>query len=256
MNNVQRFVGSLADSIGASLTWADRVGVESAVLQVCTTLLAIVTGYAILVTVLGLIGRVATRSGVASHSGQVALALTTGPVRRAMVALIGPSLVASSVLATPGAATATEPEPVTPTTERVASGSRGELADASDESAPEPDPIPTMQLAPEAEEPIDTTVDAPSEIDEQTPVPLDPPDQAPDPAAQPTVGEWRIEPGDHLWRVAEETVAEVRGTTDLADVTSYWLALIETNRSTLVDPDNPDLVYPGQRFVLPPMGGS
>ena len=32
---------------------------------------------------------------------------------------------------------------------------------------------------------------------------------------------------------------------------AYWRRLIEANRGRLVDPDDPDLVLPGQRFVLP-----
>ena len=102
-----------------------------------------------------------------------------------------------------------------------------------------------MQALPESEELDHTMADPP-------PGPLEP-DQITDPES---VDEWVIEPGDHLWQVAEETVTELWGSADPADVTSYWLTLIETNRSRLVDPDNPDLVYPGQRFVLPPIGGS
>ena len=36
-----------------------------------------------------------------------------------------------------------------------------------------------------------------------------------------------------------------------AEIRPYWLALIERNRSSLVDPANPDLIFPGQVFQLP-----
>ncbi len=38
-----------------------------------------------------------------------------------------------------------------------------------------------------------------------------------------------------------------------AEVVPYWLSLIQANRSTLADEGNPDLVYPGQVFTLPPV---
>ncbi|MEA3217179.1 MAG: resuscitation-promoting factor RpfA [Acidimicrobiia bacterium] len=60
-------------------------------------------------------------------------------------------------------------------------------------------------------------------------------------------------PGDHLWAVAEERVADVLqrpGTDD--EITTYWLRLVQLNRAELADPDNPDLVFPGQTIRLPP----
>lgn len=64
---------------------------------------------------------------------------------------------------------------------------------------------------------------------------------------------WTIAPGDHLWGVAETTLerAWARPPTD-PETTPYWQAVIELNRGRLADPANPDLVYPGQIFDLPP----
>jgi nucleoid-associated protein YgaU len=53
--------------------------------------------------------------------------------------------------------------------------------------------------------------------------------------------------------VAEERVADVLqrpGTDD--EITTYWLRLVQLNRAELADPDNPDLVFPGQTIRLPP----
>lgn len=63
---------------------------------------------------------------------------------------------------------------------------------------------------------------------------------------------WTSAPGDHLWHVAEATLARSwgRAPTD-AEVAPYWTGLIEANRDVLADPDNPDLIHPGQTFRLP-----
>jgi len=63
---------------------------------------------------------------------------------------------------------------------------------------------------------------------------------------------WIVEPGDHLWSISEQLVAANtdRPASD-AEVGRYWLRLIETNRSSLPDPTNPDLIYPGMRLRLP-----
>lgn len=68
----------------------------------------------------------------------------------------------------------------------------------------------------------------------------------------PAAREWVARPGDHLWHVAEATLAAEWGRppTD-AEVAPYWTAVIEANRGVLVDPSNPDLIHPGQTFTLP-----
>lgn len=67
---------------------------------------------------------------------------------------------------------------------------------------------------------------------------------------------WRVKPGDHLWSVAERTLARARATRpDDADVAAYWRTVIERNRDRLVDPGNPDLLFPGQLLVLPAVPG-
>lgn len=122
-----------------------------------------------------------------------------------------------------------------------------------------PRPSPTMSTTP-------TTVVAPS------PPTTDPPQGAPQPATAPPApagnpmarstpvplgagepGTWTIAPGDHLWRVAERTLAGAweRPPTD-AETSAYLRDLIETNRDRLAVPGHPDLVYSGQVFALPP----
>lgn len=63
---------------------------------------------------------------------------------------------------------------------------------------------------------------------------------------------WTVRPGDHLWRIAHDTTSARLGRPATeAEVAPYWKQLIETNRPRLVDPNNPDLIFPGQVFVLP-----
>jgi nucleoid-associated protein YgaU len=65
----------------------------------------------------------------------------------------------------------------------------------------------------------------------------------------------QVVPGDNLWTIARDPLAEVRGGADeptLRKVAAYWLRVVEANRDRLVSGD-PDLIYPGERIVLPPV---
>ena len=60
---------------------------------------------------------------------------------------------------------------------------------------------------------------------------------------------WIVERGDHLWRIAGETLAERgEGTTD-ADIARYWREVIALNQAA-IGPD-PDLIHPGMVLALP-----
>jgi nucleoid-associated protein YgaU len=64
-----------------------------------------------------------------------------------------------------------------------------------------------------------------------------------------------VVPGDNLWTIARDHLAEARGGADeptLRKVAAYWLRVVEANRDRLVSGD-PDLIYPGERTVLPPI---
>lgn len=60
--------------------------------------------------------------------------------------------------------------------------------------------------------------------------------------------------GDSIWSIAEETLEDVWGRSDLTEeeIADYWRILIDANEDRLVDPGNPDLILPGQELVLPP----
>lgn len=79
-----------------------------------------------------------------------------------------------------------------------------------------------------------------------------PADEAPMVPAPSSAHQWTVASGDHLWHIAQSILGQRwgRAPTD-AEVTPYWSAVVEANRSSLADPNNPDLIFPGQVFMLP-----
>lgn len=70
-------------------------------------------------------------------------------------------------------------------------------------------------------------------------------------AARPATHE--VEPGEHLWSIAEDALAAAWGRPPSdAEVAPYWRAVIAENRDVLATPDDPDLIFPGQVVTLPP----
>jgi hypothetical protein len=62
-----------------------------------------------------------------------------------------------------------------------------------------------------------------------------------------------VAPGDSFWSIAEHLVLNHLGRPPADDeVLEPWLAMIDINRDRLLDPDNPDLIHPGQVLRLPP----
>lgn len=63
---------------------------------------------------------------------------------------------------------------------------------------------------------------------------------------------WPVKRGDSLWLIAETVVNDALGArANLGHVDTYWRELIAVNRSRLAPPYDPDLIFPGQTFVLP-----
>ena len=61
-----------------------------------------------------------------------------------------------------------------------------------------------------------------------------------------------VETGDSLWSIAQGALVDAGDASPSdAAVTSYWRRVIEANLSVLVEPTNPDLIYPGQIITLP-----
>jgi nucleoid-associated protein YgaU len=78
------------------------------------------------------------------------------------------------------------------------------------------------------------------------------PPPAPPADMPPAADTWTIAPGENLWFVARDTLADAWGRSPTAtEVTSYWKTLIDQNRDRLPDPGNPDLVFTGTVLELP-----
>ena len=60
--------------------------------------------------------------------------------------------------------------------------------------------------------------------------------------------------GDHMWSLAESHLAHITGRNDLSEheIARYWVRVINENRSRIRS-GNPDLIYPGEALVLPPV---
>ncbi len=66
--------------------------------------------------------------------------------------------------------------------------------------------------------------------------------------------DWVVKPGEHLWSIARWSLEDNWGRPPSdAEIEPYWRAVVQTNRSRLADPNNPDLILPGQELALPPI---
>jgi len=110
---------------------------------------------------------------------------------------------------------------------------------ATGESNP-PTPIILVDLGPA---PVRPATRSPVDIQ----IPIETPDLSP-----PRSDVWVVEPGDHLWHIAKQTLESRTGAKPgISDITRYWKLVIAEN---FAQPDsNPDLIVPGQTIVLPPL---
>jgi hypothetical protein len=61
-----------------------------------------------------------------------------------------------------------------------------------------------------------------------------------------------VRPGDDLWHLAAVEMSSRLGRdATTAEIGPYWRIVVEVNRSRLVHPDDPDLIFPGQTLLLP-----
>ncbi len=126
------------------------------------------------------------------------------------------------------------------------------------ETGPSDRPTTTRSLPSEAEVPPMTLRGLPARgtatdgrADEVPPAPASPAERPPSAASDTS---WTVVPGESFWSRAQQHVTALRtadGEPSEAEVARYWLRLIEANRSALADRANPDLIFPGQQFVLP-----
>jgi DNA-binding SARP family transcriptional activator/nucleoid-associated protein YgaU len=70
-------------------------------------------------------------------------------------------------------------------------------------------------------------------------------------------GEVTVVVGDDFWKIAARELSERLGRVPSPEeVAPYWRQLVAANRARLAPPADPNLIYPGQHFVTPPVAGS
>lgn len=86
-------------------------------------------------------------------------------------------------------------------------------------------------------------------------LPHDPPEvEQPDTAAavHDTASSYTVQAGDNFWSMAADQLRAAWGRDPTtAEVASHWVDVVDHNRHDLAPPGDPDLIYPGQTFVLP-----
>ena len=223
---------------GTWLSERDPLVAAMAVLR----LLALATAWYVLATTLL---AVALRLARVARLVSVADRLTVPAVRRLLVSAagvtlvsgvtpsfalaLGPQLPAAVAAPAPSSATAAGLLPSTPSTT---------TATVPGEGPARPPPTLTMRLLPPEEAPVAAVPQGGAAHDRSAPATAD--------------GSWTVRPGECFWSIAEDVLARARGRpVQDGEIVPYWQRLIDANRHVLADEGNPDLIFPGQVFMLP-----
>lgn len=68
---------------------------------------------------------------------------------------------------------------------------------------------------------------------------------------------WEVRGGEHFRSIAEAALHEVLGRRPTeAELAPYYRELVDENRGVLADPEDPNLLFPGQVLVIPPVSRS
>lgn len=247
--------------IGAARTFAEAEPLALAIAAV--RLLTLGVGAALLaVTALGIAGRCCGAARLVGHVDR----WTPGGLRRLLDRALGLGLAASIGLGTnpagaddrqPAAATTIHRLPDAPATLRG-------LPDAAPAGGETPPALSLRRLPDAPPAPVPTPPDHPPPGDIAATLPAAPSTPAPS-RASPTEGlpatpaapasghtEVVVQPGGSFWRLAEEHEVDRLGRQPTeAEIGACWQELVAVNRHRLVVPDDPDLLFPGQRLILP-----
>jgi hypothetical protein len=259
--------------------WAAASGAPAAALAIVRVAVLVVAGWLLVVTLVSL-ALAATRRG---REIEVAEVLGLPIVRRVVHGALGLGLAGAAAAGGAGLGSGGGPVPVEapaaavrarpPTLERlgpepVATTTTAGLDPATSATTT------SVPLATTTTRPLSTTTSIPSAT--TTAIPMTPfavsgPSVSPTTTTTAAVGAaaaepveatvpdrgpamWTVQPGDHLWSIARR-VLERHGApaVDDDDVTPYWRTLVAANRELLPVPTNPDLLFPGDRLVVPPV---
>lgn len=210
--------------------WSGWLSAREPVVAAVAILRLLVLGvawYLVGVTTVSLVAHVARAAALV----RIADALSVPIVRRVVRHAVGAAMAGAVLTSTVGPGLAASPPLAAGADVRVAADSDGLTMQAFDDD-------PTL-LAMTHDDGGGAAI-AMSAID----------DVAAEPAAAEMVHE--VVAGDHLWSISERALAAAwdRQPSD-EEVASYWRAVIAANRAVLVDPGDPDLLYPGQVVTLP-----
>ncbi len=249
-------------SLDAVASWAGEVGIEAAVVTSLFWIgIASASGLAILLLLTLVVQEVprwarGTRPPFHPRLRHVAgLALTA-------VAGAAPPALAQPSSDPPATSAATEPVqrawmvPLPSDGAEVEEGLTEMTTNAPEPTTPVPgNGVARMEQLPHPSAPPNPSVDEASPAEPVQPGELAAPGagaDSRDPVRSGAETHWLVAAGDHLWGIAEEALTDRAGSEpDLREIVGYWQDLIEVNRERLVDPGNPDLIYPGQVLVLP-----
>ncbi len=211
---------------GAWASWAASVGPPAAAVAVVRLVVLALALYLLVATA------VAVAAEVARHALLVELSelLSVPFIRRAVHTAVGASLVGATVAG--GVASVSSAAPPA-----RAAGRR--------------DPVPALHVVRRSPMGPPTTEASPAPDLVPVAIPAAPP---PPPAAPPAVVQppWTVAPGDHFWSIARRVlVAGWHREPSEQEVTAYWRDLIEANRQRLPDPQNADLLFPGDELLVP-----
>jgi hypothetical protein len=231
--------------------WADAVGGPTVAFTVLRALAVALVVWCGVGWLLGVAARLGRRPGAVRLTDHLSIPL----VRRladaaAGLAVAGATLSPVAVAATPAPTTLTTPETaVVVMTDLGPAPSRSTTTTAT---SPETSSTTPLTVAPSP------TV-ASSAIPTTSPPATAATDRAPAtdggrsrPGATAVGSTWVIAPGDTLWHVAETSAAEKVGRAPSpAEIVEQLDRVIAANLDRLVIPGDPDLVFPGQEFVVP-----
>ena len=169
-------------------------------------------------------------------------ALTVLPLRSAVRGALGVGLASALALSGPALATAGVDDPPIVTLHRLPPSAPSTTTSTT---------IPPAVVRPPPTAPTTPPTWAPSP---RPPTTVTTPPRRPQPAPTVPAGAptWRVARGQCFWTIAESVISAHLGRpVSDREIVPYWRALIAANRTRLRDPANPDLVFPGQVFVLP-----
>lgn len=230
-------------SIAEVRGWSEDRDAPTIAMAVARLVLLVICYHLVVTTVVALAGRALGRPGWVRLADAATLPPLRGPARR--LAGLGLSVAAAVAPTVPPVAAGPPPGLLATDIHADPDGAPAGSAELRRSAArPAPgEPTATLEVL-EASGPGEADLVRVPDVDLGTEV-----DERPDADARGARDAHVVQPGDHLWAIAEQTLhAERGGTPSAEDTAVYWRAVLAANPQ-LVDPD---LVYPGETIVLPP----